>query len=211
MLHLSRISVLSVFVGMCIAIAHPALAEDEVDYARTGPYIGATILGGSYLTINDQLAKDLLGSGIPSGQENVEQDPALGFDIYVGYRLHRYFAVEGEFEMLPSSDIDLREAGTLSEVESLTGTFNAKAFLPFGRFQPFVLVGVGVADIENQDVANLGVWVSDTEVVGRFGGGADFYLTEHVVAHFGAEYVLPGGNLSDFDYISYGAGIQYRF
>ena len=68
-----------------------------------------------------------------------------------------------------------------------------------------------MADIEQQDAQDFSVWVSETEVIGRFGGGADLYVTENVVFHFSVDYVLPGGSLDTFDYISYGAGIQYRF
>lgn len=201
--YLSRIPLLLAALGTILLIAQPALSDDEVDYARTGLYVGASILGGSYLNLTDQLAK--------STQDDLESDPSLGFDVYVGYRIHRFVAIEAEFEMLPSSDIDTNSSGTLSEVESLTGSVNAKFFAPLGRFQPFLLAGVGVADIENQPSSDVNVWVSDTEVMGRFGGGADIYITKNVVAHFSVEYIRPGGNLDDFDYMSYGTGLQYRF
>jgi opacity protein-like surface antigen len=230
----TRFPPLLVLVGVCVLMAVPAFSQgatEEDVYARTGPYLGATIIAGSFLNITDQLVKDVeptLSGGV---SRPLETDPALGFDIYVGYRIHKYFAIEAEFEMLPSSDIDFSRTtlfepaavgpppsdeidfsdGTLAELESMTGTVNAKVFWPLGRFQPFALAGVGVADIELQDKFNLNVRVSEIEVVGRFGGGADFYLTDHVVAHFTVEYLLPGGALSDFDYVSYGAGLQYRF
>ncbi|MFK7894469.1 MAG: outer membrane beta-barrel protein [Myxococcota bacterium] len=228
----SRLPISSLLLALCTLVGLPAFAQDEDPnpYTRSGPYVGGTILGGSYLSHTDDLADDVTALIDDTTSRNLEQDPSLGFDLYAGYRLNAYFAVEAEFEMLPSSDIDYSEdieeaeavifppspaqtgtSGTVAEIESLTGTLNFKAFLPLGRFQPFALAGVGVADIERQDASNLSVWVSETEVVGRFGGGADVYVTEHVVLHFSVEYVLPGASLQDFDYMSYGGGIQYRF
>jgi hypothetical protein len=45
----------------------------------------------------------------------------------------------------------------------------------------------------------------------RFGGGLDFYATEHVVLTLGIDYVLPFGDLEDLDYVSIGWGLRYRF
>ena len=233
---LSRLTLITLSLSMlafCLAAA-PALAQEDLQdpYARTGVYIGATILGGSYLSNEDELTNTVTAIVNDTTTRNIEADPALGFDIYVGYRINKFFAVEAEFEMLPATDLDFSEdieeseavvfpppprpaqtgtSGTLAELESITGSFNVKAFLPVGRLQPFALVGVGVADIEQQDAQDFSVWVSETEVIGRFGGGADLYVTENVVFHFSVDYVLPGGSLDTFDYISYGAGIQYRF
>jgi hypothetical protein len=45
----------------------------------------------------------------------------------------------------------------------------------------------------------------------RFGGGIDFYLSEHVVASAEVSYVMPWGKLDNLDYYSIGVGLQYRF
>jgi opacity protein-like surface antigen len=200
---LYRSSFVSALIGACVLVAQPAFSEDTDVYSRTGLYLGASILGSSYLTITDQLSKTL--------GDDLESDPTLGFDIYAGYRVHRFVALEAEFEMLPSSDIDLDREGTLAELETITGTLNAKIFAPLGRFQPFIKAGVGVANVDQKPAQEIEVKNSGTDVIGRFGGGADFYITKNVVAHFMVEYTLPGGHLDNYDYISYGTGLQYRF
>lgn len=232
---LNRLTLVPLYLALSLLTATTSLAQEEVEddpYGRAGAYIGGTLLGGSYLSNGDELSDDvtaLIGDGT---SRNIEADPSLGFDVYAGYRINRFLAIEAEFEMLPSTDLDYSEdiaeapavlfpppgkpaqigtSGTVAELESLTGTVNVKVFLPLGRFQPFALAGVGVADIEQQDGSDVSVWVSETEAVGRFGGGADFYVTENVVLHFSLEYVLPAASLNDFDYMSYGAGLQYRF
>jgi len=219
-------------IGTCAFAATSAFAEDTNDFARPGPYFGATVLGGSYQQVSNDLADDVTADISDALSRDVEADPALGFDLYAGYRINRYVAIEAEFEMLPSHDFDydtdtearpfdpgppvvvpeiIATSGTVAEVESMTGTVNAKLFLPLGRLQPFVLAGVGVIDVDQKDVSGRNVSESGTEVAGRFGGGADVYLTNHVVFHLSLEYVLPGSSLSQFDYISYGAGLQFRF
>ena len=218
-------------ISTCLLLAPSAFADDTDEFSRPGFYFGATVLGGSYQQVSDDLADDVtVAIGDPLTR-NVEADPALGFDLYAGYRINRYVAIEAEFEMLPSNDFDYDEdteavapdpgppvilevfatSGTVAEVESMTGTVNAKFFLPIGRLQPFVLAGVGVADIDQKDRDSRNLDFSGTEVVGRFGGGADVYLTRNVVFHMSLEYLLPGNSLSQFDHISYGAGLQFRF
>jgi hypothetical protein len=52
---------------------------------------------------------------------------------------------------------------------------------------------------------------SRTEFAARFGTGIDFYFSEHWVLNFEASYVLPTGDLSEYDYIGGGMGLEYRF
>ncbi len=45
----------------------------------------------------------------------------------------------------------------------------------------------------------------------RLGGGLDFYATKSIVLSLGVDYVLPFGDVEDFDYVSLGWGLEYRF
>ena len=217
-------------IGIWLLISTPALSQD---YARNGFYVGAGVLGGNHTKFDNKL-EDLLEDEL-GVDVDVENDTAVGFELYGGYRFHPNFAIEAEFEMLPEADIDIdidlvdpdspaervRIAELEAELESWTITVNLKAFWPIrrsptepiGRIHPFVLVGIGAMRAEIEETEVLGISESESGFVARFGGGLDFYLTEHIVASAGADYLLPTGDLQDLDlaYVSFGGGLQYRF
>ncbi len=102
--------------------------------------------------------------------------------------------------------------GTLAETEAITASGAAHRILPLGSWQPYLTAGIGVMDAEVTDTRSLGGVAQEvTELVCRFGGGLDFYFTEHIVGRASIGYYIPGDKLHELDYVSFGAGIQYRF
>ena len=65
--------------------------------------------------------------------------------------------------------------------------------------------------INAKDSLGLGLSASDEDFAARFGGGIDFYVTEKIGVSLDGSYVLPTGDLKDFDYFSIAWGFQYRF
>jgi opacity protein-like surface antigen len=151
-------------------------------------------------------------------------DDSFGVNGRVGYRCHPRFSVEEEVEWLHGFD------GDISDPPGKTFTFNGdpwvfttntKGYLLTGRYQPFVLLGVGVmaADYdfvvrnEVRDRHGWGHSWRDRQIdfAMRFGAGIDLYATKHVVVSAEVDYVLPFGDLEDLDYLSFSLGLQYRF
>lgn len=124
-----------------------------------------------------------------------------------------------------------------TEFEVATVTANLKAHLFTGPWQPYLLVGGGMMSVKGE-VSDTGKmyeigyegdppeayriypdWIglngSDraSDFTLRFGGGLDFYSfgTDSVVITAGADYVLPFGDVEDFDYVSINVGVLYRF
>lgn len=202
-----------------VAAAGSARADDD-DFDRLGPYIGASLQGGSLLTADEAYANQLVDLGLvivqigpndPSRNDSIESDVGLGFDVYVGYRAHKYLAAELEFEMIPDVDFDVRD-GTLVEARTMAGTANLRAILPIGPIEPYVLAGVGVIDAELDDAQNLGVFFREgTDLLGRFGGGIDVHFAECVVVRTNIDYMMARGDLHELEYLSFGVGLQYRF
>ena len=202
----------------CVATAVLGAESDTIDdgYARRGWLVGA---GGSYAmeTFEDDVESEfqsVLGSTVSFSADN-----SFGVNGRAGYRCHPRFSVEVEVEWLDGFEADISDStlGKIAtfDIEPWVFTVNTKGYLLTGRYQPFVLLGVGVmtADFEVRDTQGLGLSDSFDEIdfVMRFGGGIDLYATKHVVVSVEADYVLPFANLKDFDYLSIGLGFQYRF
>jgi len=196
-----------VMIGACFLLASPASSQ-TYDYARIGGYVGVSVIGGSYTRFDDELEDQLAAIGYIVSSDT---DEVVGFNLYGGYRIHPHFAFEAEFEMLPNADQDISGLGKIAELDTWALTGNVKAFLLKGRTQPYALFGIGVMEADLEDSVGVGLDVTETDFAMRFGGGFDFYFTEKILGSIGVDYVLPTGDVEYLDYVSFGAGIQYRF
>jgi hypothetical protein len=122
------------------------------------------------------------------------------------------------------------------DFETATVTGSLKAHLLTGRYQPFLRVGGGMMTVKGRIETTgrvereeqirdgelkpryelwPGIDVSDrwTGAAMRFGGGLDLYAfdIDSFVISAGADYVLPFGEVEDFDYVRINVGFQYRF
>jgi opacity protein-like surface antigen len=95
-----------------------------------------------------------------------------------------------------------------------------KGHLLTGRYQPFVLLGLGFMRMESKTrdasggaIPGSAPQASDRTIklAMRFGGGLDFYITENVLANAEISYLMPTGKLEGLDYYTFGLGLQYRF
>jgi opacity protein-like surface antigen len=102
------------------SVAPSTASAQELDYARTGSYVG---LGGTY-AIEDF---DVEGA-----------DNTLGLNLRVGYRFQPRLAGELEFEYYD----DFGDFGV--KVDGWALTANAKVYGATGQVQPFLLAGLGV-------------------------------------------------------------------
>lgn len=183
---------------------------------------------------------------------DLDDDDAFGFTGRGGYRCHSRVSVElqaDHFDDIGSGSIVETGAtpvivntkdGPLEDslrnfkfdLESLVMTTNVKGHLMTGRYQPFVLAGLGFMRMETKgrDVTPNAEATTEicqppltdpchapqesdrrVEVALRFGGGLDFYLTENVVISAEGSYLMPTGKLDGLDYYTFAVGLQYRF
>src|SRR5262252_209037 len=159
-------------------VSRPAYADGE--FARSGPYIGV----GASRTLN------LLESFL-------DDDPVLthisvsdewGVNTRAGYRLTSWFAVEAEYEWL--NDFTARFGNLdLGTVGVQTATANLRLIGPFGRFQPYLLLGAGAIFVHVRDRFGL-LDVQSPAFAGRVGLGIDVFLTQNFYLNGGAEGVL---------------------
>ena len=213
---------------VCTSVALTAEDEvDEDDFARRGWMVG--VAGSSAIELfEDELQEDFrrqldpIGGGFSAPSvASLPVDNSFGFNGRVGYRCHPRFSAEVEVEWLHGFDADLEQPGVAQlarvEVDPLVVTANAKGYLLTGRYQPFLLLGLGAmsGDIKVKDPVGLSFTKIDSESENvfamRFGGGIDLYATKNIVVSLEADYVMPFGNLDDLNYVTFSWGFQYRF
>jgi hypothetical protein len=183
--------------------ADEALAElkelkDRFAYDRTGLYLGA---GAFWAPENFDDDGDL------------KVDNSRGGMAHVGYRLHRYIAIDARFDYL--DDFDLETSTATGSVDGYAMTGNIRFFFLTKRFQPWVGIGGGaiVTDVKGRDLSGMPVNTDGTETdpLLRFGGGIDFYLTPHLVLTLESAYNSVGGDRDSISYGQLGAGLDFRF
>lgn len=165
-------------------------------YNRPGPYVGA---GGSYMI-----------SGFQDGAGRADFGDTMGFNVRAGYRLNEYWAFEGLYEY--GDDFDARRIVNGAQIQTNTFMGGAKLLVPLGRFQPYLSGSVGFVNANADRALRRTSWdVDGTNFAGRFGGGIDFYATEHVAIFLDTAYTMPINEVSDLYHFSFGWGAKYVF
>ena len=201
----SLFSSLSFSAILLLGVVLPGLAQAQSGgdiYSRPGFYVGLRGFGASYTVAEDTLEDAIMGASI-------DIDDVGGVAGKLGYRASQNIAVEFQFDWLSTSEISTSglPAFVTPEIDSISATINAKFYLATDALQPYALLGVGVMHTE------LSVFTADevfTGAAGRFGAGAEYYITENLAIDVGVDYLLPSGDVEDLDYVSYGAGIVWR-
>ncbi len=151
-----------------------------------------------------------LGLGLDMAEERFDKlnhgkgfNTGVGFILTGGYRFHPNIAIEGSCEYLDHLDSKSLDASILA--------FNAnvKGYLTTLRFQPFVLLGIGITRFQwkrdggrNKD--NVGL-------TAHFGGGIDYYIAPRISLGLTVAYVATSGSINNLDHTTIGLGAQYRF
>lgn len=207
----------AIFLGGLCAHGPPSLNRPQGDadaFDRRGWLAGVK---GSYAlqTFEDD-AESELRNLIPSASVSV--DDSFAISGHAGYRCDSRVSVAVQVEWIDKFDADASVAGmgkvASATAESLVVTANAKGYLLTGRFQPFLLVGLGgmTAKVEAKDSVGAGLTSQREDgFAARFGGGLDVYATKNLVVTMGVDYVLPWGDVEDLDFLSIGGGVEYRF
>lgn len=183
-------------VGLALPCSS-ALAQDEgedaPDYSRSGWYLAAS---GVYLVENWTGSNDDAGA-----------DDTQGFNLRVGSRLTEWASLELEFEWIDDFFPDERQ-----DFQIVTGAVNTRVYPLGGRFQPFILAGLGIVSsvVDHRD-RDSSIKQSNADWGFRAGGGLDVYATDRIAVSLEATHVWTVGDVKDIDHVSIGMGILYRF
>ena len=192
-----------VIVSAILTAAISAHAQDS-EFARPGPYLGLGMSAAIYTQLEDEVEESAVALGYIV---TADVDYTMGGNLRAGYRVHPWVAAELEYEYLAAADIEVDESD-FAEIRTWAFTGNLKVFPLHGRFQPFLLAGVGAVNQRLKDGEDL----KDTVAAGRFGVGFDVYESENFALSIDATYLLPFSdpNKAAGDYISVCLGLIIR-
>jgi N-acetylneuraminic acid mutarotase len=187
------------FFALASLVAPSAFAQSSGSCSGTGccDYNGLYVgLGGGYAW-EDFGGGNAGNSAVANGR--------------IGYRFLDYLALEGMGEGA------IHFNGTSGQFNSAhtriaTGWINGKIYPTArltGAIQPYALAGAGW--MFERTAGGPGGTEEDNGVAGRFGGGIDFFLTEHLFLTIDGAYVLPADHVSELKHAIAGGAIQYRF
>lgn len=134
------------------------------------PYIGANY---DYVSVD---YKDSL--------DTILEDNLNGGDVHIGARVHKYLGVEASY-LLTSKETKDNVLGTgVSTGVKLEGpTFDLYGYLPLGdgKFELIGTAGVSILKAKlDLNGAGGNASQSKTETKGRIGGGAQFWVNDHI-------------------------------
>jgi opacity protein-like surface antigen len=154
-----------------------------------------------------------VGISASAAFENFDDDGGIDWDdtgalgAVASYRFHPNFAVDARFEQTfdfegdtPVGDFD---------VNIWTLTANGQFFILTDQFQPYVVGGFGIAEVE-VDPPGRGD-DSESDSVFRLGIGLDSYVTPNFELGVEAGYNFGSSDLDDFDYWTLSGIFRYRF
>ncbi len=194
---------------LCGIAVQPAGAENDDDPSRTGLYLG---LGAAFAFENFSFDSDKLGmSAILGPGVDPDYDNSQGAHLQVGYRVHRALGLEFLYEFLEG--FDSTDGIPDVEIDSHLFTLNAKVYPLGGRWQPYLLGGLGLRLI-NSEVLDKSVkkpFETDAGFTARLGGGIAYSVTRHFVVELEGSYQIgAGGIVGHADYGTLGLHFLYR-
>jgi OmpA-OmpF porin, OOP family len=186
-----------------------------------GWYIGGN-LGEARVRIEEQrIRNDLLASGFATTGYDDDQGH-LGYKLFGGYQIGRYFALEAGFFNPGNFNFDASTTplGTLSgQVDLHAGFIDAVGILPLsGNFSALGRVGVDHVRARDRYLGTGAVNVLDDErsvktTSYKFGAGLQYRISDTVAARLEAERYRAedaAGNRGDIDFFSIGVTYRWR-
>lgn len=145
------------------------------------PYLGADY---QYTSVSYQ---DIGTTGYSYG--DIFANSFNGGNVHIGARVHKNLGLEvGYFDNASESKSSILGTTATSSVKLDGWTFDALGYLPLGESQRFELIGTaGVAITSAKAKGSITIsgttysgFASKTETEGRFGAGAQYWLTDHL-------------------------------
>lgn len=184
-----------------IALSSPAIASDFF----FKPYVGADY---DYIHPDYQSQSGISGNDIASDSLN-------GGDIHIGARIHKYAGLEASYLWTASSDKNnILGTGINTSVDVKGFALDAMGYIPIDEGSKFELIGTAGISRLTSGLKLTGATVAsnhESEIKGRIGGGAQYWLTDNlnargIVRYQGADF---SGSLNNAVIASIGLNWQF--
>jgi len=149
--------------------------------------------------------------GNPTSSISTSTDDSFGAKGAIGYRINPHVAAEVQFDWVQGFNANVNGSGKNFNGGGITA--QVKGYPLTGRFQPFGMLGLGVAGFEIRHTKETRFKSYQADLMLRFGVGMNYWFTEKVGMVLDAGYSWPtgaSGDLDDLDYASFGWGFIIR-
>jgi hypothetical protein len=225
---------LGIFTLLAAALMLPGTRADAGNFSGD-EFVNA----GGYLVVGgtngfEQFRKDV----------GVDFDNTMGFEVRGGYRFMPNLAAEISGEFISGFETRIINDGTNAAIPptaiptfdlTIDGgnvTANVLAYLPFGRIQPYGMLGLGGMWSDLRTTYSVATYcrpggyyygwgwyctgayarlANSGGFVMKFGGGTDIYLTEDFALTVDASYVMPFGDIKELKYVNLSWGVRFNF
>ena len=174
-------------VSLVILASSAALAQDEDDYSREGPYLGFDAL----LAVEDS-------------HKRLDVSETGGLAGRIGFRLTREFALELEGEWAHLSGRDPWSISTVAKLYPIAMIDEERTGFLDDRLQPYVVASAGII------TGDLGRGHEPASTF-RLGAGADYWLSRDLALTGQFVYVANAGDATDYDTINFRLGATWRY
>lgn len=188
-------------VALVFVTGSQAMAQDEdeaVDATLTGWYVGGSATG----------APENFSRGVDSTS-------GFGGGITVGHRASEFLSFELEMSWLDHFKAKPQAAGqTKSDIDIWESTINFRMHFPIedSPIEPYITYGVGMMDIETRDNANQPLGrINHSDLMIKGGAGVSYQVDNALSLFAAGTYVLPLGNIKEFDHAAFSVGFLYKF
>jgi opacity protein-like surface antigen len=218
-IRLLAITVALVFAGRAAALASTNEPPDAA---------GAATSHRAYIAVGGGAALGDLNAASAGHSRHSYQlydfDTASGsISLRAGYRLWRHLAVEMLWDYQTGWQFHTYGRSAANENNTISAwnlMANAKGYLTDGRWQPYVLFGMGVGRRETdgqhvffdpQQGDDETIHERQTDFVTRFGGGLEVEVAEAWTLGGEVAWTIGTGGLEELDYATTSVVLAYRF
>ncbi|MEE3331751.1 MAG: porin family protein [Myxococcota bacterium] len=178
-----------------------AIAQDEdeaVDTTLTGWYVGGSATGA-----------------VENFSGGVDSTSGVGGGITVGHRASEFLSFELEMSWLDRFKAKPQAPGQRkSKIAIRESSLNFRVHFPTedSQWEPYITYGVGIMDIETGDDANTPLGrINHSDLMVKGGAGVSYQVDNALSLFAGGTYVLPLGNIKEFDHAAFSVGFLYKF